>query len=69
MDAVQSVIIKSRSGRRKFTDLVSLLASRGLPLGVNGRLYSAYVRVILYGYENLLKRRCVRTREECCNDV
>ena len=61
VDAVQSVITRSRKGSRKgwskFRDLVPLLVSRGFPIKVDGRLYSAYsalfCSVILYGYENL----------------
>ena len=62
VDAVQNVLTRSRSGHSKFRDLVPLLVSRDLLLGVNERLYSACVRSgILYRYENLLKGICVQT--------
>ena len=40
--AVDSVITRIRSGSGKFRNLVSLFASRGLPIGAKGRLYSAH---------------------------
>ena len=44
------LIAKIRSGWCKLRDLVPLLASRGLPLGAEGRLYSAGVcSLMLYG--------------------
>ena len=50
--AFDSAIIRIKSGQNKFRDFVLLLASRGLPLGAKGRLYSGCVgRVMLYGSE------------------
>ena len=50
--AFDSDITVIRGGWCKFRDLVSLLASRGLPLGGKGRLDSASERsVMLYGRE------------------
>ena len=40
-DAFDSVIIRIRSGWSTFKDLKPLLASRGLSLGAEDRLYSA----------------------------
>ena len=51
---------KSRSGWSKFRELVPLLVVRVLPFGLNSKLYFACGRnIILYGSENLLKRRYV----------
>ena len=48
--AVDSTMTMIKSGWSKFRDLVPLLASKSLPLGAKGRLYSAYVgSVMLYG--------------------
>ena len=50
--AVDGVITRTRSGYCKFRDSLPLVASRGLPLGAKGRLYSACVHsVMLYGSE------------------
>lgn len=50
--AVDRVMTNIRSGWIMYRDLVPLLTSRGLPLGANGRLYSALLRsVILHGSE------------------
>ena len=50
--AFNSVITRIRNEWCKFRDLVTLLATRGLPLGEKGRLYSACARsVMLYGTE------------------
>lgn len=47
-------------GLSKFRELVPLLVVRVLPFGLNSKLYFACGRnIILYGSENLLKRRYV----------
>ena len=43
-DVFGSVITRNKRRWCKFRYLVRLLASRGFPLGVKGRLYFAYVR-------------------------
>ena len=61
--AVDSVITRIKSGWSKFRDLVPLLVSRGLPLGANGRLCSAFVRsVMLYKIETAKEKDVIRIK-------
>ena len=67
--AIDSVIARIRSGWQKFRDLVPMLASRDLLLGVKDR-FCMSMQVMLFGSETSevrLKRKDVKMARWVCN--